>query len=225
MFAFFLICSPGFGCCKWVCAKMTCVELHHVGGQPGTKLGSLRKLASLALIVCTCTVYLRVLSVFWHVDKRNTPLRCLVEFNSWGGIALHKRQCYDVLACTNVTPMHVTHSKRTRCVFSQRVCISRSPNQRIPRKLAILRAKSTSVQGNGCHRHTVKGCGWEFAQCQRGLFIEASWSVGTVSLYNKSVTFFTHLTPTLPPRHRSHIFRIFSYPHPLCHVTDSWNGS
>ena len=46
--------------------------------QPAMKLGSLSKVASLALIVAY--VYLLVRSVFWHVDKRNTPLRCWVEF-------------------------------------------------------------------------------------------------------------------------------------------------
>ena len=44
-------CSPGFASCKWVCAKMTCVELHHATGD---EIGIVQHSCELGFNSCTC---------------------------------------------------------------------------------------------------------------------------------------------------------------------------
>ena len=124
MFAFSPTCSPGFASCKWVCAKMTCVELHHATGdeigiaQQSCELGfnSCTCISSGTLSILTCGQKKHAIEVLGRILTAVVFLRCM-----WMSMFGRSR------VYTSSTSMHVTHSKCARSVFSQRVCFSRAP--------------------------------------------------------------------------------------------------
>ena len=107
---------------------MTCVELHHVGGQPATKLGSLRKVASLMLIVArTCTSSGTLSKFKFILTCRQKKHAIEVLGRVLTVVVVLRCMCVNVMTFSRVAQVQLTHSKCTRCAFSQRVCFSRAP--------------------------------------------------------------------------------------------------
>ena len=141
----------GFGCCKCISAKMTCVELH-VGVKPAMKLGSRSKVASLRMYV------------FRDFDmwKRNTPLSCWDFVGQCGVFALQM----DVTVLTfSRLKFNYKASRNTQNVpgrfLTEASFFARSAHQRFPRLPRAPKArakKNWRFCGKYCAKFVLK-CG------------------------------------------------------------------
>ena len=81
-----LTCSPGFASCKWVCATMTCVELHHATGdefgiaQRSCELGfnSCTRIPSGTLSILTCGQKKHAIEVLGRILTAVVFLHCML---------------------------------------------------------------------------------------------------------------------------------------------------
>ena len=131
-------CSPGFGCCKWVFAKMTCVELHHVGGQPATKNGNAQQSCELGVNSCTC-ISSGTLSILTCRQKKHA-----IEVLGRVLTAVVVLRRINVLTFSRVHTQCMSHTQKAPGAFSHKGVVFRAlSKQRIPRVPRAPKARAT----------------------------------------------------------------------------------
>ena len=136
-------CSPGFGCCKWVCAKMTCVELHHVGGRPANEIGIAQKSCELGVNSCTC-ISSGTLSILTCRQKKHA-IEVLGRVLT--AVVVLRCICVNVMTFSRVHKCNpnACHTLKMHQVrfLTKGLFFARSPNQRIPRVPRAPKARAT----------------------------------------------------------------------------------